>query len=180
MAWYGMMLGLNTSFINASLLNARFPRTILRYLLLALVVRRRSAQQQGTYEIQEEDDDVEEYDDDDADADDSSDADDSAKVDDVVKRIRHATKQGTNKDHAKLFSELEEQLEHQQDRATVYVSEKEKAGLQDELKDIMMRRFVDGKDIEFDYRAVDQNPDYDVNPMRAHDDEDAYFDDDDD
>uniref|UniRef100_A0A668RJV4 CCD97-like C-terminal domain-containing protein n=2 Tax=Oreochromis aureus TaxID=47969 RepID=A0A668RJV4_OREAU len=56
----------------------------------------------------------------------------------------------------------------------------EKALLREEFISQMHQRFLDGKDKDFNYRSVDENPDYDNLDIVNRDAEDKYFDDDDD
>lgn len=56
----------------------------------------------------------------------------------------------------------------------------EKALLREEFISQMHQRFLDGKDKDFNYREVDENPDYDNLDIVNRDAEDKYFDDDDD
>ncbi|KAF3700430.1 Coiled-coil domain-containing protein 97 [Channa argus] len=56
----------------------------------------------------------------------------------------------------------------------------EKAMLREEFISQMHQRFLDGKDKDFNYSEVDENPDYDNLDIVSRDAEDQYFDDDDD
>ncbi|XP_041943721.1 coiled-coil domain-containing protein 97 [Alosa sapidissima] len=56
----------------------------------------------------------------------------------------------------------------------------EKALLKEEFVSQMQQRFLDGKDKDFNYSEVDDNPDYDNLDIVSRDAEDRYFDDDDD
>ncbi|XP_070779653.1 coiled-coil domain-containing protein 97 isoform X2 [Enoplosus armatus] len=56
----------------------------------------------------------------------------------------------------------------------------EKALLREEFISQMHQRFLDGKDKDFNYSEVDENPDYDNLDIVSRDAEDKYFDDDDD
>ncbi|XP_028318615.1 coiled-coil domain-containing protein 97 [Gouania willdenowi] len=55
----------------------------------------------------------------------------------------------------------------------------EKALLREEFISQMHQRFLDGKDKDFNYSEVDENPDYDNLDIVSRDAEDKYFDDDD-
>lgn len=55
----------------------------------------------------------------------------------------------------------------------------EKALLREEFISQMHQRFLDGKDKDFNYREVDENPDYDNLDIVTRDAEDKYFDEDD-
>lgn len=55
----------------------------------------------------------------------------------------------------------------------------EKALLREEFISQMHQRFLDGKDKDFNYREVDENPDYDNLDIVSRDAEDKYFDEDD-
>ncbi|XP_008304120.1 coiled-coil domain-containing protein 97 isoform X1 [Stegastes partitus] len=57
---------------------------------------------------------------------------------------------------------------------------KEKTLLREEFISQMHQRFLDGKDKDFNYSEVDENPDYDNLDIVSRDAEDKYFDDDDD
>lgn len=61
-----------------------------------------------------------------------------------------------------------------------YVSAEEKDLLRDEFYEVMCTNFLEGKDEEFDYSAVDDNTDYDNLDIQAQDAEEKYFDADDD
>ncbi|XP_076608745.1 coiled-coil domain-containing protein 97 [Chaetodon auriga] len=56
----------------------------------------------------------------------------------------------------------------------------EKALLREEFISQMHQRFLEGKDKDFDYSEVDENPDYDNLDIVSRDAEDKYFDEDDD
>ncbi|KAI4884015.1 hypothetical protein NFI96_019526 [Prochilodus magdalenae] len=56
----------------------------------------------------------------------------------------------------------------------------EKAMLREEFLSQMHQRFLDGKDKDFNYSEVDENPDYDNLDIVSHDAEERYFDEDDD
>ncbi|XP_035510584.1 coiled-coil domain-containing protein 97 [Morone saxatilis] len=56
----------------------------------------------------------------------------------------------------------------------------EKALLREEFISQMHQRFLDGKDKDFNYSEVDENPDYDNLDIVSRDAEDKYFDEDDD
>ncbi|KAM3863905.1 coiled-coil domain-containing protein 97 [Diretmus argenteus] len=56
----------------------------------------------------------------------------------------------------------------------------EKALLREEFISQMHQRFLDGKDKDFNYSEVDENPDYDNLDIVSRDAEEKYFDDDDD
>ncbi|XP_062387191.1 coiled-coil domain-containing protein 97 [Sardina pilchardus] len=58
-------------------------------------------------------------------------------------------------------------------------NDQEKALLKEEFVSQMQQRFLDGKDKDFNYRQVDDNPDYDNLDIVNRDAEDRYFDDDD-
>ncbi|KAK7939839.1 hypothetical protein WMY93_003165 [Mugilogobius chulae] len=55
----------------------------------------------------------------------------------------------------------------------------EKAQLREEFISQMHQRFLDGKDKDFDYSEVDENPDYDNLDIVSRDAEEKYFDEDD-
>uniref|UniRef100_A0A3B3CRS5 Coiled-coil domain containing 97 n=1 Tax=Oryzias melastigma TaxID=30732 RepID=A0A3B3CRS5_ORYME len=59
-------------------------------------------------------------------------------------------------------------------------SDEEKALLREEFVSQMHQRFLDGKDKEFNYSEVDENPDYDNLDIVTRDAEEKYFDEDDD
>ncbi|KAJ8345183.1 hypothetical protein SKAU_G00293760 [Synaphobranchus kaupii] len=59
-------------------------------------------------------------------------------------------------------------------------SAEEKALLREEFLTQMHQRFLDGKDKDFNYSEVDENPDYDNLDIVSRDAEERYFDDDDD
>ncbi|KAM6905358.1 coiled-coil domain-containing protein 97 [Xenentodon cancila] len=59
-------------------------------------------------------------------------------------------------------------------------SQEEKALLREEFLSQMHQRFLDGKDKDFNYSEVDENPDYDNLDIVNRDAEDKYFDEDDD
>ncbi|KAJ0000784.1 hypothetical protein NQD34_005804 [Periophthalmus magnuspinnatus] len=59
-------------------------------------------------------------------------------------------------------------------------SAEEKAQLREEFISQMHQRFLDGKDEDFDYSEVDENPDYDNLDIVSRDAEEKYFDEDDD
>ncbi|KAM6957847.1 coiled-coil domain-containing protein 97 [Aplochiton taeniatus] len=59
-------------------------------------------------------------------------------------------------------------------------SPEEKALLREEFVSQMHQHFLDGKDKDFNYREVDENPDYDNLDIVSRDAEEKYFDDDDD
>ncbi|KAG9343036.1 hypothetical protein JZ751_015254 [Albula glossodonta] len=59
-------------------------------------------------------------------------------------------------------------------------SAEEKALLREEFVSQMHQRFLDGKDKDFNYSEVDENPDYDNLDIVSRDAEERYFDDDDD
>ncbi|KAM8725082.1 coiled-coil domain-containing protein 97 isoform 1-T1 [Acanthopagrus schlegelii] len=59
-------------------------------------------------------------------------------------------------------------------------SREEKALLREEFISQMHQRFLDGKDKDFNYSEVDENPDYDNLDIVSRDAEDKYFDEDDD
>ncbi|RVE69266.1 hypothetical protein OJAV_G00076000 [Oryzias javanicus] len=59
-------------------------------------------------------------------------------------------------------------------------SDEEKALLREEFVSQMHQRFLDGKDKEFNYSEVDENPDYDNLDIVNRDAEEKYFDEDDD
>ncbi|KAM4019188.1 coiled-coil domain-containing protein 97 [Anomaloglossus baeobatrachus] len=60
------------------------------------------------------------------------------------------------------------------------VDTEEKALMREEFVSRMHRRFLDGKDWDFDYSAVDDNPDFDNLDIVNRDEEERYFDDDND
>ncbi|KAK2833717.1 hypothetical protein Q5P01_017606 [Channa striata] len=59
-------------------------------------------------------------------------------------------------------------------------SAEEKSMLREEFISQMHQRFLDGKDKDFNYSEVDENPDYDNLDIVSRDAEDKYFDEDDD
>lgn len=80
---------------------------------------------------------------------------------------------------------LEEEDDEEDDNNKVQVKEwkpttEEKALLREEFISQMHQRFLDGKDEDFDYSEVDENPDYDNLDIVTRDAEEKYFDDDDD
>jgi hypothetical protein len=101
-------------------------------------------------------------------------------VEDLVARAARAAKQDSTSERASIFAELNSHVldggltsEFKNHRVT----ESDRHTLREEFKRIMTLHFLSGSDVDFDYQAVDQNPDYDQNPDRIHDEEDAYFDD---
>ncbi|XP_053545076.1 coiled-coil domain-containing protein 97 isoform X2 [Bombina bombina] len=60
------------------------------------------------------------------------------------------------------------------------VNSEERALMREEFISRMHWRFLDGKDHNFDYSEVDENPDFDNLDIITHDEEEKYFDDDDD
>ncbi|XP_010734174.3 coiled-coil domain-containing protein 97 isoform X1 [Larimichthys crocea] len=79
----------------------------------------------------------------------------------------------------------EEEDEEDDDDNTVQRQEgepspEEKALLREEFISQMHQRFLDGKDKDFNYSEVDENPDYDNLDIVSRDAEDKYFDEDDD
>ncbi|XP_041468356.1 coiled-coil domain-containing protein 97-like [Lytechinus variegatus] len=58
-------------------------------------------------------------------------------------------------------------------------TEAEKHLLREEFQNLMRERFLSGGDQDFDYAAVDNNEEYDSLAIRAWDEEEKYFDDDD-
>ncbi|CAD1473373.1 unnamed protein product [Heterotrigona itama] len=56
------------------------------------------------------------------------------------------------------------------------ISKSEKQVLKQEFVTNMYQNFLDGKDIDFDYRTVDENEAYDNIDIRTQDEEDEYFD----
>ncbi|KAM4696564.1 coiled-coil domain-containing protein 97 isoform 2-T2 [Rhinophrynus dorsalis] len=73
--------------------------------------------------------------------------------------------------------EEESELQSDEERA---VDSEEKALMREEFVSRMHQRFLDGKDHDFDYSEVDDNPDFDNLDIITHDEEERYFDDDDD
>ncbi|XP_074652693.1 coiled-coil domain-containing protein 97-like [Tubulanus polymorphus] len=69
----------------------------------------------------------------------------------------------------------ETELEENDDEEPAQVSSVERARLRAEFKNIMRQRFLDGKDSNFDYSRVDQNPDYDSLELLNIDAEEKYF-----
>ncbi|XP_069842838.1 coiled-coil domain-containing protein 97 [Dendropsophus ebraccatus] len=59
------------------------------------------------------------------------------------------------------------------------VNSKERALMREEFISRMHQRFLDGKDRDFDYSEVDDNPDFDNLDIVNRDEEERYFDDDD-
>ncbi|KAM6427565.1 coiled-coil domain-containing protein 97 [Liasis olivaceus] len=55
-------------------------------------------------------------------------------------------------------------------------NEGEKAFLREEFTSRMYQRFLDGKDLDFDYSEVDENPDFDNLDIVSRDEEERYFD----
>ncbi|XP_073349680.1 coiled-coil domain-containing protein 97 isoform X2 [Pagrus major] len=79
----------------------------------------------------------------------------------------------------------EEEEDEEDDGDTVQQEEgeptrEEKALLREEFISQMHQRFLDGKDKDFNYSEVDENPDYDNLDIVSRDAEDKYFDEDDD
>uniref|UniRef100_A0A672ILP7 Coiled-coil domain containing 97 n=1 Tax=Salarias fasciatus TaxID=181472 RepID=A0A672ILP7_SALFA len=72
-------------------------------------------------------------------------------------------------------AEEEEEEEEEEDDPTA----EEKALLREEFISQMHHRFLDGKDKDFNYSEVDENPDYDNLDIVSRDAEDKYFDEDD-
>ncbi|KAM9784582.1 coiled-coil domain-containing protein 97 [Syngnathus typhle] len=72
----------------------------------------------------------------------------------------------------------EEEEEDEEDRVQEKTSE-EKALLREEFISQMHQRFLDGKDTDFNYSEVDENPDYDNLDIVNRDAEEKYFDEDD-
>lgn len=71
--------------------------------------------------------------------------------------------------------EEEDDIQAQEWEPTV----EEKAQLREEFISQMHQRFLDGKDKDFDYSEVDENPDYDNLDIVSRDAEEKYFDEDD-
>lgn len=68
----------------------------------------------------------------------------------------------------------QQQQQQQDEKPTA----EEKALLREEFVSQMHQRFLDGKDKDFDYSEVDENPDYDNLDIVSRDAEDKYFDED--
>ncbi|KAI1884601.1 hypothetical protein AGOR_G00228070 [Albula goreensis] len=86
-------------------------------------------------------------------------------------------KQQDREDGAKEESEEEDEGgEEEEDRWEP--SAEEKALLREEFVSQMHQRFLDGKDKDFNYSEVDENPDYDNLDIVSRDAEERYFDDD--
>ncbi|KAM3911997.1 coiled-coil domain-containing protein 97 [Leptodactylus fuscus] len=71
----------------------------------------------------------------------------------------------------------ESELQSDEERA---VDDEERALMREEFISRMHQRFLDGKDRDFDYSEVDDNPDFDNLDIVNRDEEERYFDDDDD
>ncbi|XP_068193250.1 coiled-coil domain-containing protein 97 [Antennarius striatus] len=75
--------------------------------------------------------------------------------------------------------EDEEEDEYSVQQQGVEPTPEEKALLREEFISQMHQRFLDGKDKDFNYSEVDENPDYDNLDIVSRDAEDKYFDEDD-
>ncbi|CAG2067343.1 unnamed protein product [Timema podura] len=56
------------------------------------------------------------------------------------------------------------------------ISRKERELLRDEFVTSMYQSFLDGKDVDFDYSTVDENPAFDCLKVEDQDEEEKYFD----
>ncbi|XP_007247905.3 coiled-coil domain-containing protein 97 [Astyanax mexicanus] len=87
-------------------------------------------------------------------------------------------------DREQCAEEEEEEEEEEENNASRQAewepSAEEKAMLREEFLSQMHQRFLDGKDRDFNYSEVDENPDYDNLDILNRDAEERYFDDDDD
>ncbi|XP_038641916.1 coiled-coil domain-containing protein 97 isoform X2 [Scyliorhinus canicula] len=73
--------------------------------------------------------------------------------------------------------EDEEEDDNPESKAEDWVpSDDERSMLREEFVSRMYQRFLDGEDREFDYSAVDDNPDFDNLDIVSRDEEDRYFD----
>ncbi|KAG8540182.1 hypothetical protein GDO81_019748 [Engystomops pustulosus] len=93
---------------------------------------------------------------------------------DSLKKVHHTKVR--NKRYAalqQLISESELQSEEERE-----VDNEEKALMREEFISRMHQRFLDGKDRDFDYSEVDDNPDFDNLDIVNRDEEERYFDDD--
>jgi len=76
--------------------------------------------------------------------------------------------------------EMDEEDENDEDEAAssdqAKIPSAEKQDLREDFVREMQERFLDGKDVNFDYRTVDENPEYDLVDLQARDNEDKYFD----
>lgn len=75
--------------------------------------------------------------------------------------------------------EDEEDEDNRVQEKTLEPTSEEKALLREEFISQMHQRFLDGKDKDFNYSEVDENPDYDNLDIVSRDAEEKYFDDDD-
>lgn len=82
-------------------------------------------------------------------------------------------------DGAQEEEEEEEEEDIQAQEKEWEPTAEEKAQLREEFISQMHQRFLDGKDKDFDYSEVDENPDYDNLDIVNRDAEDKYFDEDD-
>uniref|UniRef100_A0A8C6Y323 Coiled-coil domain containing 97 n=1 Tax=Naja naja TaxID=35670 RepID=A0A8C6Y323_NAJNA len=71
----------------------------------------------------------------------------------------------------------EEEEDSDQDSKDEWVpDEEEKAFLREEFTSRMYQRFLEGKDLDFNYSEVDENPDFDNLDIVSRDEEERYFD----
>ncbi len=70
----------------------------------------------------------------------------------------------------------EEESEEDSREGGVELPVEEKKRLREEFRDIMVERFIGGKDDDFDYEGLDRNPRYTSDAIEEQDAEDAYFD----
>ncbi|XP_015215570.2 coiled-coil domain-containing protein 97 isoform X2 [Lepisosteus oculatus] len=75
--------------------------------------------------------------------------------------------------------EVEEEEDHVSGEQQWEPTPEEKALLREEFISRMHQRFLDGKDQDFNYSEVDENPDYDNLDIVSRDEEERYFDEDD-
>ncbi|CAL1588853.1 unnamed protein product [Knipowitschia caucasica] len=88
-------------------------------------------------------------------------------------------KEQEREDGAEEEDEVEEEDDNQSREQSWEPNSAEKAQLREEFISQMLQRFLDGKDKDFNYSGVDDNPDYDNLDIVTRDAEDKYFDDDD-
>ena len=56
------------------------------------------------------------------------------------------------------------------------ITDEEREVLKDDFRQAMIQSFVDGKDVNFDYKNIDENSEFDDNELMERDAEDEYFD----
>uniref|UniRef100_A0A4W4EGG4 CCD97-like C-terminal domain-containing protein n=1 Tax=Electrophorus electricus TaxID=8005 RepID=A0A4W4EGG4_ELEEL len=89
------------------------------------------------------------------------------------KQLQERLQEEQNREHC--AEEEEEEEDEDEDEPTA----EEKAMLREEFLSQMHQSFLDGKDKDFNYSEVDENPDYDNLDIVSRDAEERYFDEDD-